>query len=55
MIRNKVIVYGLTAFMAITGTPATAEITGALDMSFIASDRKSTDTDIEGDPFNRVY
>jgi hypothetical protein len=54
MIRNKEIVYGLTAFMAITGTPATAEITGALDMSFIASDRKSTDTDLEGDPFKGI-
>ncbi len=54
MIQNKVMVYGLTAFMAITGTPATAEITGALDMSFIASDRKSTDTDLEGDPFSGV-
>ena len=54
MIRNKVIVYGLTAFMAITGTPATAEITGALDMSFIASDRKSTDTGLEGDTFKGI-
>ena len=54
MIRNKVIVYGLTAFMAITGTPATAEITGALDMSFIASDRKSTENELEGDPFKGI-
>ena len=54
MLKSKVTIYGLTAFMAIIGTPANAEIAGGLDMSFISSDRKSTDTDITGDPFSGV-
>ena len=54
MLKSKVTIYGLTAFMAIIGTPANAEIAGGLDMSFISSDRKSTDENMIGDPFSGV-